>query len=416
MISFLISTLKIIILLGFLVFIHEFGHFSVAKLCKVKVNEFAIGFGPAILKIKGKETRYVLRLLPLGGFVSMEGEDSKSEDERAFNKVKIRKRIAIVAAGGLVNICFALIAYLGLQAIYPNNITTEVDYALPGYAAENVNIQQNDIIEKINGKKVYTQSDISKLVSESEGKELVLTINRNGNKMEQKIIPTEYLYNCTGFCLESEYDTTIKAFDKTSVENQGFKVGDKIIEIDGQKIENDSKKLSELLQDTEKDTFELLILRKGKNINISVTPIKKMKYMLGINFKKADKNLKNNLYYAAIETKDFSFSIIDNIKEIVSGKVSKDDFMGPVGISSAVSKTNGIKEFIYMLALISLSLGVTNLLPFPPLDGGKIVFLIIEAIRKKPLKEEIEAGIQMVGFSILIILAIFVTYNDILRL
>ena len=124
----------------------------------------------------------------------------------------------------------------------------------------------------------------------------------------------------------------------------------------------------------------------------------------------------NNIYYAGIDTGNFAFSIIDNVKNIFSGKVKKDDLMGPVGISNAVVKTKGIEEFIYMLTLISLSLGITNLLPFPPLDGGKIVFLIIEGIRKKPLNENLEISIQMVGFAILIILSLFVTYNDILRL
>ena len=132
----IISALKIIVLLGFLIFIHELGHFTVAKLCKVKVNEFALGFGPIILQKQGKETKYELRLIPLGGFVSMEGETEKSEAKGAFNKVSIPKRIAIVAAGGLVNIFFAIIVYFGLQAFVGNNVTTEVSSVIPGYIAE----------------------------------------------------------------------------------------------------------------------------------------------------------------------------------------------------------------------------------------------------------------------------------------
>ena len=109
-------------------------------------------------------------------------------------------------------------------------------------------------------------------------------------------------------------------------------------------------------------------------------------------------------------------SIVENLRKMFSGQISGDQLMGPVGISEVVTRTQGFKEFIFMVALISLSLGVTNLLPFPPLDGGKIVLLIIEAIRRKPLKESIEIGIQMVGFALLIGLAIYVTYNDILRI
>ena len=154
MIVFLISVLKIVILLGFLVFIHELGHFLIAKWCKVKVKEFAIGFGPVLFSKQGKETKYQIRAIPLGGFVSMEGEEERSEEEGAFNKVSIPKRIAIVSAGGLVNIIFALIVYMGLQTATPNNVTTTVDSCTSGYSAESVGIMPGDTIKKINGKSV----------------------------------------------------------------------------------------------------------------------------------------------------------------------------------------------------------------------------------------------------------------------
>ena len=150
--------------------------------------------------------------------------------------------------------------------------------------------------------------------------------------------------------------------------------------------------------------------------NFEIEPQTTETYKLGIIFKVAENTFANNIYYGFWDTTDFSVSIIDNLKMLFKGEVKADQLMGPVGISEVVSKTDGIVEFIYMLALISLSLGVTNLLPFPPLDGGKIVILIIEAIRRKPMKENIEVGIQMAGFCILIGLSIFITYNDILRI
>lgn len=122
MIPFLINAIKIIFLLGFLVLIHEGGHFIVAKLCKVRVNEFAIGFGPTIWKKQGKETKYALRLIPLGGFVSMEGEEEYSDKEGSFSKASVPKRIAIVAAGGLVNILFGLVSYFIIVLIITKNI------------------------------------------------------------------------------------------------------------------------------------------------------------------------------------------------------------------------------------------------------------------------------------------------------
>lgn len=418
MIGFFISAIKIIILLGFLIFIHELGHFLVAKLCKVKVNEFAIGFGPILFTKKGKETVYRLRLIPLGGFVSMEGEDTRSEEKGAFNKVSIPKRIAIVAAGGIVNIVFAIVVYMGLQTYIGNNITTEITECMTGYAAEDIGIKSGDIIKKINGKKVRRQSDVNKIVNESKGEEITIVINRNGKELEYKVTPTKLEYSATGIYLESDNSTKIQGFDaKNSIKSQGFQTGDIIISVNDVNVENNAEKLSEILKDNiNSDKMKFVIKRHNEEITIDTALVKEQKYLLGVQFKKADNSLKNNLYYAVFKTKDFAFSIIDNIKMMLSGKVSTNDLMGPIGISNVVAKTDGLLQFINILTLISLSLGVTNLLPFPPLDGGKIILLIIEAIRKKPLDEKYELGIQMLGFGLMILLSIYVTFNDINRI
>ena len=238
----IVSAIKIIFLLGFLVFIHECGHFFVAKLCKVRVNEFAIGFGPTIWNKQGKVTKYAIRLIPLGGLVSMEGEEERSTKEGSFSEASVLKRIAIVLAGGLVNIIFAIIVF---------------------------------------------------------------------------------------WCLSASY---------VGIQNAFYNV----------------------------------------------------------------------VYYIK--------AMFDSIVQIFTGRVTVDQMMGPVGISSVVSQTNGFADFIYILSVISLSLGVTNLLPFPPLDGGKVVLLIIEGIRRKPFSQKFEMALQSAGFLVLITLSIFVTYNDILRL
>ena len=243
MIGFLVNAIKIIVLLGFLVFIHEGGHFLIAKLFKIKVNEFAIGFGPTIFTKEKGETKYALRLIPLGGFVSMEGEEERSDKEGSFSMASIPKKIAIVAAGGLVNIIFGVLIYYIISSI------------------------------------VF-----------------------------------------------------------------------------------------------------------------------------------------HNMYAGIIDTKDFILSIFESIKLLFTGNISVNQMTGIVGISDIVVSTNGIMQYLYIMALISVSLGITNLLPFPPLDGGKIIIYIIEAIRRKPMKEETELKLQTLGFSILILLSIYVTYNDITRI
>ena len=150
-------------------------------------------------------------------------------------------------------------------------------------------------------------------------------------------------------------------------------------------------------------------------MQIEITPEVKSNYYMGVYLKMAENNFANNTYYAFFETGDFAFSIVDNLKLLFTGNVSIDQMMGPVGIGGVVAETNDLADFIYILALVSISLGFTNLLPFPPLDGGKIVILLIEAIRRKPLKEKTELTIQMIGFMVLMGLAVIVTYNDILR-
>lgn len=240
---FIINAVKIIFVLGFLIFIHEGGHFLVAKLCKVKVNEFSIGFGPTIWKKQGKETMYSIRIIPLGGYVSMEGENEESEEKGSFSKASVWKRFLIVVAGATVNILFAITLFFIIAII-----------------------------------------------------------------------------------------------------------------------------------------------------------------------------IQKDLYKGIVATGNFISAIGISLKMLITGNIGMKDMMGPVGLSTVVSSTEGILDLLYIMSVISLSLGVTNLLPIPALDGGKIVFLIIEAIRKKPLKKELELKIQMIGFAFLITLSIFVTYNDIIKL
>lgn len=425
MITFLISTIKILFLLGFLIGIHETGHFLVAKFCKVKVNEFAIGFGPVIWKKQGKETKYELRLIPLGGFVNMEGEEERSDKEGSFSSAPVSKRIAIVAAGAIVNIVFAIIVYFILSTTSINTTSNIVSDLQENYAAQTAGIEVGDKILKINNKKIITSIDINEILNKSQGEETTVLIERNGEKKEIKLSPTEVKYQSIGIYLQSleKKSTEIAAVEQGSVaEKQGLQTGDEIIKINEQNVQGDPEKLLGIFQGKEAEnsdttiSYKLLIKRAGKEIEVELVPETLSNYYLGVNLAKPEDTFANRLYYAMYNTKEFLFSIVDNVKNLFIGKVSTAQLTGPVGISEVVAKTNGIKEFIYILALISISLGVTNLLPFPPLDGGKILLLIIEAIRKKPLKEETEARIQLLGFAILIGVSILITYNDIIRI
>ena len=334
MLSILLNAIKIAFLLGFLIFIHESGHFLIAKLFKVKVKEFAIGFGPIIWEKQGKETKYVLRIIPLGGFVNLLGEEEASEEEGSYSRASRWKKILILLAGGSVNIIFGLIVYFVLATGSGNFISTTIDKTIENSPAQSASLQFGDKIISANGKKIRLKSDLDSIVS--TGEKLTLEIKRGNEIININIIP--------------EKD------DKTNI------------------------------------------------------------YFLGILFQVAENSLKSNLYYGYWDTVEFTKSVLIGIKELFSGNVGIDQFTGPVGISEVVVQTSNIEQFVYILAVISLSLGVTNLMPFPPLDGGKVLLLLIEAVIRKPIKENINNAIQTAGFILIMVLAVVVTYNDVLRI
>ena len=346
----------------------------------------------------------------------MEGEEERSEKEGSFSKASIPKRIAIVAAGATVNIIFAIIVYFILSATSGNNVSNIVKDLQENYAAQQSGIQVGDKILKINNKKIIDNTDINEILEKTGNNEVTVLIESNNEKQEIKLVPTEVPYKSTGIYI-SKNSTKIAAIEKNSAaERASLQVGDEILEINNEEVKDNPDKMIELLNDKETTGFIFNVERNGKKLEIEVVPDEKSAFYLGVLLEYAEDNFVNNVKYAYYDTGDFLVSIVDNLKQLFSGKTGTAELMGPVGISEVVAKTNGIREFVYMLALISMSLGVTNLIPFPPLDGGKILFLIIEAIRKKPLKEEIEIKIQLLGFAILIGLSVFITYNDLLRI
>ena len=225
------------------------------------------------------------------------------------------------------------------------------------------------------------------------------------------------LMTSTGVTISNEIGSILDGYNSV---NSGLQVNDKVIEIDGNPIKTKNDVTKILAQNNGKE-LKLKVERNEDIVEISLLPTEKevnwiKGYYIGVTFKPVENTFINHVYYGFTETLKFSASIVENLKNLISGGVNPNEMMGIVGISDVVVSTNGFKEFIYILALVSVSLGVTNLLPIPALDGGKLVILIVEAIRRKPIKQELEASITLVGFSILIALSLYVTYNDILRI
>lgn len=224
------------------------------------------------------------------------------------------------------------------------------------------------------------------------------------------------LTSSSGNFISQNIQSVEKGYPASTV---GIEKGDKIIQINNKNIKTKSD-YEKIMKKSEGNEILIKIKRNDKIIEKKITPVlieieNYKSYVIGITFEIAENNFTNNIYYGFWDTIDFTKNIADGVRLIFTGNVSTKDLTGPVGISKIVSKTEGINEYIYILAVISISIGVTNLLPIPPLDGGKNVLLLIEAIIRKPINKNIEMSLQLIGFAFLIGLTILVTYNDIFK-
>lgn len=325
-----------IIVLSVLVMFHEFGHFIVAKLSGARVNEFSIGFGPRLFKKKYGETEYSFRALLFGGYVALEGEDEKSSDPRAIINKPWPVRLAVFAAGPLMNILLAFLL-LFIVFFYIGSPVPKVQTVMEGYPAEKAGILPGDKILMINDIKINSWEQLEKAISSSNGKTLVMEIERDNKIIKKEVTPV---------------------FDK-----------------------------------------------KASKVMIGIVPAYERSFLLAVKT-------------AVDRTIYFSKLIVLSLAMLISGKVSVNEIMGPVGIVQAVGTVakTGMINLLAFSALISVYLGLFNLLPFPALDGGRILFVLAEAVRGKPLPPEKESYIHYLGFLLLIALLIFATYRDIMRI
>ncbi|MDD6991840.1 MAG: RIP metalloprotease RseP [Oscillospiraceae bacterium] len=340
--STVISIISAVLIFCVIVIVHEFGHFIVARKCGIDVQEFAIGMGPVIFKKQGKNTLFTIRLLPLGGFCSM-GEDEDSEDENSFRKKPVGRRIAVIAAGAVMNLILGFIIALIIFLVSGKLTTTIIAEVTPGSGCEAAGMVQGDRIVKVNGLHIFTANDIIYQLRNDEDGVLDFVVERNGEKISL----------------------------------DGVKFGLTIDEETGERVLNYDFKV--YLKDI--SAAELL-------------PAAANKFM----------------YYSRL--------ILMSLRDLISGKYGLNNLQGPVGIVTVISESAQKSGFDigYLLdiaMLISVNVGIFNLLPLPALDGGRLVFLIVEAIRRKPIKAETEGMVHFAGFALLMLLMIIVTFNDV---
>lgn len=413
--SLLLGIVKIIVLLGTLITIHELGHFLVAKACKVKVHRFSIGFGPKLFTKQKGETEYTLRAIPFGGFVQMEGEDENTEDEKAFNRKPVWQRILIIIAGATVNIVFALLLYYGIcmsSNVYVSSKLKDVDVSSNAYQ---MGFRSNDKIVSVNGKKTKTQNHVVNEISKSKSDKMTFVLQRD-NEIEtlEVEIPNTQI-GVVGISFDNNANV-VYTQKNSSAELAGIEAGDKIVSIDGNEGLS-VKEYTNLIKSSPNKAITIVVEREGKNIEYNLITSSKYVRIFDVSYEVVSNlNFFENSYYAIDKTGYYFNETIKAFATLLIGKTENAEVMGPVGIANQITKTESWREFFYLMSAISLSLGIFNLLPIPALDGGKLLFLIVEWIRKKPVSQKTEISWQLAGIVIIMSLAVFVTLKDVINL
>ncbi len=417
-----------LIVIGILVFVHEFGHFIMAKRAGVRVEKFSLGMGPKLIGYKKGDTEYVISALPLGGYVKMAGENPDEEPTGSpdeFQSKTVWQRAKIAATGPLTNI---LLAFLIMPLVFMIGTYSlglaRVGYVDKGSPADQAGFMVGDVIEKINGRSVADWEKAETLFAINPDTDLKVGIDRNGEKKilllrpqldRERNIGTSGLYPD----FPAEVGSLMEGFP---AEKAGLKLHDKIVAVDGKPVYYWNQ-FSAAVKKSQGKKIELSIERGKERVNVTVTPIEnKGQYVIGITqflrpiFKQYGFVESVRLgFWKTIESLDLTFV---TLKKLFTFNLSIKTMGGPVMIAqmSGQAAEAGLSSFIYFLAMISISLGVLNLLPIPILDGGLLLFLVIEAIRKKPLSRKVMEVSQAFGAAVLITLIAVVSFNDIMRL
>jgi regulator of sigma E protease len=413
-----------ILALSFLIIVHEFGHFIVAKLSGIKVHEFALFMGPKLISKQFGETTYSLRLVPLGGFVRMEGEEQESEDARAFNRKPIYIRAAVIAAGPIMNLLFAILI-ITIIVSKMGFTTTVVDELGKNSTAAAQGLQAGDRLVQFNNKPIYHPMDVEMFFYAFKGEKVELEVIRNGNP-EKFSVPLQKTSYRLGFGPKDDTNTVIAVAKESPAEKAGLKANDIITKLNSVKV-NSRQEISNYLNQNKENPVKITVSRNGKDETLKPVQAKEERNAalpsMGIEFQVKKGGFFESVQQSVIYSFSVARSVFYSVIWLVTGSVSLKDMMGPVGIVTTIGDVvEQSPTFMYKLfgllnitAFISINLGVFNLIPFPALDGSKLLLLGIEGIRRKAIPPEKEAIISMVGLTLLIMLMLFATYNDIVR-
>ena len=416
--SKIIPILIAILFFGVIITIHEFGHFIFAKIFGVKVNEFAIGMGPTVIKKQGKETKYALRLFPIGGFVSMEGEEEESEDSRAFCNQKTWKRMIIIAAGAIFNlilgiiICFFLVG--SEELVGTNQILQFYETAVSNQEG---GLQEGDKIISIDGKKVFSDYDVSFLMQRNGSGVYSFVVERNGEKTE---LPQVHFARRTGGNFSYDEDCTISSLS-SKIKDFGLKDGDKILKVNGEAVKNGQELIAVIGKD-EDYVYDFTVERQGETLDFAEV---KMAVVTVFDFVilGEDKNIINVTKSAFGYALSMGRMVYLSLFDLLSGQYGMNDLAGPIGTISVITDiaeesiaTVDWSSLFMIMAMITINIGLFNLLPVPALDGGHLFFMFFELIFRKKIPQKYESYIHAAGLVILLGFMAIISASDIWKL
>ena len=426
------------IVLGFMILIHEFGHYAAAKYFGVRVEVFSIGFGKRLLGFKKGDTDYRISAIPLGGYVKMSGEnpmDDRTGDPGEFLSHPRWQRFIVALAGPAMNIMLAVALLTGVYMVHYEyravlDEPTVVGWVPPNTPAEKEGIRTGDKIVRVDDIENPNWEQVDVKAALSPDQPLRFGIERDGKVMEKVITPKPFgpnQYGDVGWVPKEPSVTLTTVEPGMPADKAGIRVGDQILTANGQDI-TAVEALIQMLNRTKDQPLELVVLRNGQKLNFTVKPIldargpaSETRYRIGVAsyptkvvklpFPDA---LKRSLSYC----KKNSFLILELLQKMVQHKVSMRQVDGPIGIGSAVgaaAREEGWSPLLLITALISLNLGIMNLLPIPILDGGVILLLFIESLMQREISLPIKERIYQAAFVFLVLFAVMVIYNDLVK-
>jgi len=450
MIETLHTALAFVFAIALLVAVHEYGHFIVARKLGIRVEKFSIGFGPALFSWHGKdgEVEYVIAAIPLGGYVKMLGEnlDEQGEDKplalsdaelaRAYHVQPVWKRASVAVAGPLFNFVFAVVAYMLVGWLGQTVMPAVVGNVAPSSVAERAGLMQGDVLKAVNHTQLVSWQQFEEALKATVGSDVTISYERD-DRVSSVTVPVKQfeqdalLVNVAedGLGLSLGMQVFVDSVVPDSPANKaGLLAGDQIIQFDGMDI-GSTRELIRSIQMHAGKPLTLSILRNDTYLQLQVVPKAKTDHGVGrvgvhlISRPLSEPivyrmGLGEGIVYGFTRTAEMTVMTIQVLGKMITSAISPDNLGGPIAIAQLAGRTAdlGVAAFITFLALISVNLGVLNLLPVPILDGGHLVYLAIEKMRGKPLSMAVLERMQLIGVLLIGALMVFAFYNDLMRL